>query len=249
MPNARQLARSSAFTLIEILIVITIIAMLVAILAPSLASAKERANRAKCSSNLRQIGVASFLYANDHNGWLWSWWPDSVNAVGGGGWPTENPGYFDQSGLSNYLKKTEVLYCPSRLRRPLVTGGNPLSCQTIQQWGSLHLSLRHYCPVRGLNVNNDSRFIFVSERVHYNFYSWVGGAGGGCSQPNDWTEVWPMGSLGADSNHGTEGSNLLFVDGRVEWKKGDPGPFYASYMYPPELAPVFYGPAYCFYGY
>ncbi len=54
-----------AFTLIELLVVIAIIAILAALLLPALSSAKERAKRAACKSNMRQCLVAIHLYGND----------------------------------------------------------------------------------------------------------------------------------------------------------------------------------------
>jgi prepilin-type N-terminal cleavage/methylation domain-containing protein/prepilin-type processing-associated H-X9-DG protein len=96
--------RSKAFTLIELLVVIAIIAVLLGILMPGLQAAKERGRRLKCMNNLRQLGVATHMYANDARGavpvhpkvgdWLWDVPRRTANLL------TDNGG------------KRMILYCP-----------------------------------------------------------------------------------------------------------------------------------------
>src|SRR5437879_2246464 len=64
--NARK--KNTAFTLVELLVVIAIIAVLIALLIPALSGIREQANRVKCMSNLKSIGQAMKIYANDNKG-------------------------------------------------------------------------------------------------------------------------------------------------------------------------------------
>ncbi len=57
--------RRAGFSLLELLVVIAILALLIAILLPALSQAKHQARRTACAGNLRQVGVAMHLYADD----------------------------------------------------------------------------------------------------------------------------------------------------------------------------------------
>src|SRR5712692_1043728 len=103
---------AGAFTLIELLVVIAIIAILAALLLASLSRAKDQAQRAKCLSNLRQIGIAMSLYIEDHEDWFPT--HDDWNTLGGN--KGTGVGYFNADPanrpLNIYAPNTEVFRCP-----------------------------------------------------------------------------------------------------------------------------------------
>ena len=66
----KNLRRPSGFTLIELLVVIGIIALLISVLLPALSKAREQANSIKCESNVRQLALATMLFAQDHHGYM-----------------------------------------------------------------------------------------------------------------------------------------------------------------------------------
>jgi prepilin-type N-terminal cleavage/methylation domain-containing protein/prepilin-type processing-associated H-X9-DG protein len=93
------------FTLIELLVVIAIIAILVAILFPVFAQARDRARQATCTSNLRQIGTAVTMYAQDYDETYPAvWYPTD------GAWSNVALPYLGQ-GPQLYTKG--VMVCPS----------------------------------------------------------------------------------------------------------------------------------------
>lgn len=106
------------FTLIELLVVIAIIAILAAILFPVFSAVREKARQSTCISNLKQIGQAMLMYANDYDEVFVTW--DSCRHAGSAGgvyWPYWNYAVDPYiKGQTGALERRGIWVCPSAIR-------------------------------------------------------------------------------------------------------------------------------------
>ena len=97
-----------AFTLVELLVVIAIIAIMAALLLPALSRAKQRSITLHCINNLRQLGVAMHLYADEHSDWL----PPAGAFIA---WDSTDPVAWTRV-MMDYYQATNLLHCPALAR-------------------------------------------------------------------------------------------------------------------------------------
>ena len=100
LPHLGIAIAEDGFTLVESLIVIAIIAVLAALLLPTLASAKARAYKTNCISNLRQIGIGLQVYLGDQG-----FYPLATTGNGFGCWQDALPPF----------ASSNILYCPQAI--------------------------------------------------------------------------------------------------------------------------------------
>lgn len=197
------------FTLIELLVVIAIIAILAAMLFPVFAQSREKARSTSCLSNLKQLGAAAIMYADDYNGMYLPHCHRNLADV------SQVPYAYWYQIIEPYTKNNQVFICPSH--QGAVGGhgfigsygylcdGFTLDPTNVNYTGTPFGGYGHLSQ-----IHHPAQFVMLgeSEKATCRVCPLYHNHGAPAAPP-----IWPV-----QQRH-SEGSNYLFFDGHAKWMK------------------------------
>ena len=208
------------FTLIELLVVIAIIALLMAILMPALQRAKKQAQNVKCQSNMRQIGIAANLYAEDNELMI----PRGKAGGTGGAWFQLFMPFLAQKPINNDYRTVDIYRCPGYPDKDQTV------CYVVNGW-----DFRDRNDTQGTEILDPSKLTTCIQRAYTIYLTdnedgpWRHIIRKADDPGNNRCDVWTPGHLpDSESEDVTtgrrvararhrKGSNCLFLDWHVEW--------------------------------
>jgi prepilin-type N-terminal cleavage/methylation domain-containing protein/prepilin-type processing-associated H-X9-DG protein len=194
--NQRAGKDSDAFTLIELLVVIAIIAILASLLLPALSQAKEKAKRTTCLNNLRQWGMATFLFADEND--------DLLPMDGGSNGNSIHDGwYIDLPKMIGIPTYRELAW---RTNASIDPGRTTWLCPSNRRRSDGNL-LFHYCLNEHVNGTGTSNQIALGVFHDPQKIVWLFDNGGEAA-------VAQQNNVHPDLH--SRGANILFLDGRAE---------------------------------
>ena len=256
--SAKEERSTIAFTLIEMLTVIAVIAILAGLLLPVLGSARERARRIGCASNLRQIGIAIQAFAGDNENHTPSALENKDASAAAPRWKYGTNAWYAALISGGYATR-KIFQCPDDRRLP-VLGTPPAYLDRITPLSyAIVVGRRNYNAERWIAGSpltcpylTHSAVVVVGELSSGTVTQTIeNGVGGGmaafitCPSDPESSQHYRPSSMHEKSSVSSAG-NLLFLDGHVEWVEGLSSNFSAASpreisMFPEE-PPVPYSP-------
>lgn len=210
----KQKPKTNGFTFIELLVVIAVLVILAALLLPGTTKNKAKATTIRCTSNLKQVGLAFRIWSGDHQDTN----PMQISVTNGGAMEAVLSGNIVAvfQVMSNELNTPKILFCPTDKKRIQATTFDS-SDPSIGKWRGTTLfsgntNLSYFV---GLDAKDTSPSMFLSGDDNFLFGGNSGGYGGKPVTPGVFTATTNTPVAWNDTRHLKQG-NVALADGSVQ---------------------------------